>query len=141
MLQPNTPGKFGVGSHAITAIHPSCANAFYEPPRKLFAFGTTANALHCAFPHETGNNRRDSCIDGRECPSCGCLRGVLFREPLMRRLKTAGGVRASQIISRSLSLCFQVCTFHDGCKQGIDQQFFNRKSISRKITHPQSLFK
>jgi len=35
----------------------------------------------------------------------------------------------------------QVCTFHDGCKQGIDQQMFNRKSISRKITHPQSLFK
>ena len=34
----------------------------------------------------------------------------------------------------------QVCTFHDGCKQGIDQQIFNRKSISRKITHPQSLF-
>ena len=35
----------------------------------------------------------------------------------------------------------QVCTFHDGCKQGIDQQIFNRKSISRKITHPQFLFK
>ena len=32
----------------------------------------------------------------------------------------------------------QVCTFHDGCKQGIDQQIFNWKSISRKITHPQS---
>jgi len=32
----------------------------------------------------------------------------------------------------------QVCTFHDGCKQGVDQQIFNRKSISRKITHPQS---
>jgi len=32
----------------------------------------------------------------------------------------------------------QVCTFHDGYKQGIDQQIFNRKSISRKITHPQS---
>ena len=32
----------------------------------------------------------------------------------------------------------KVCTFHDGCKQGIDQQIFNRKSISRKITHPQS---
>jgi len=31
-----------------------------------------------------------------------------------------------------------ICTFHDGCKQGIDQQIFNRKSISRKITHPQS---
>jgi len=27
------------------------------------------------------------------------------------------------------------------CKQGIDQQMFNKKSISRKITHPQSLFK
>jgi len=35
----------------------------------------------------------------------------------------------------------QVCTFYDGCKQEIDQQIFNRKSISRKITHPQSLFK
>jgi len=32
----------------------------------------------------------------------------------------------------------QVCTFHDGCKQGIDRQIFYRKSISRKITHPQS---
>ena len=32
----------------------------------------------------------------------------------------------------------QVCTFHDGCKQGIDQEIFNRKSISRKITHPLS---
>jgi len=29
----------------------------------------------------------------------------------------------------------RVCTFHDGGKQGIDQQIFNRKSISRKITH------
>jgi len=27
------------------------------------------------------------------------------------------------------------------CKQRIDQQIFNRKSIWRKITHPQSLFK
>ena len=34
--------------------------------------------------------------------------------------------------------CNQVCTFHGGCKQGIDQQIFNRKPISRKITHPQS---
>ena len=34
-----------------------------------------------------------------------------------------------------------VYTFHDGCKQGIDQQIFNRKSISRKITHTQSLYK
>ena len=37
-----------------------------------------------------------------------------------------------------LSSFCDVCTFHDGCKQGIDQQIFNRKSISRKITHPQS---
>ena len=29
----------------------------------------------------------------------------------------------------------EVCTFHDGCKQGIDQQIFNRRSISCKITH------
>jgi len=36
-------------------------------------------------------------------------------------------------------ISIQVCTFHDGCKQGIDQQNFKRKSISRKITHPQSL--
>jgi len=34
----------------------------------------------------------------------------------------------------SITLRKQVCTFHDGCKQGIDQQIFNRKSISRKIT-------
>jgi len=27
---------------------------------------------------------------------------------------------------------------NDGCKQGIDEQIFNRKSISREITHPQS---
>ena len=31
-------------------------------------------------------------------------------------------------------ISIQECTFHDGCKQGIDQQIFNRKSISRKIT-------
>jgi len=41
------------------------------------------------------------------------------------------------------SVCYnlnviQVCTFHDWCKQGIDQQIFNRKSISPKITHLQS---
>jgi len=35
---------------------------------------------------------------------------------------------ASSIMSSSV----QVCTFHDGCKQAIDQQIFNRKSISRK---------
>jgi len=35
-------------------------------------------------------------------------------------------------------ISIQVCTFHDGCKQGIDQQIFNRKSISRKIMHSQS---
>ena len=35
-------------------------------------------------------------------------------------------------------ISIQVCTFHDGCKQGIDQQIFNRKLISQKITHPQS---
>jgi len=31
-------------------------------------------------------------------------------------------------------ISIQVCTLHDGCKQGIDQQIFNRKSISRKIS-------
>ena len=36
-----------------------------------------------------------------------------------------------------VKLLFSVCTFHDGCKQGINQQIFNRKSISRKITYPQ----
>jgi len=30
------------------------------------------------------------------------------------------------------------CTFHDGSKQGIDQQIFNRKSISLKVRHPHS---
>jgi len=29
----------------------------------------------------------------------------------------------------------QVSALHVGCKQGIDQQIFNKKSISRKITH------
>jgi len=47
--------------------------------------------------------------------------------------------RSQWCISSSAPLWRQ-CTFHDGCKQGIDQQIFNRKSISRKITHPQSLF-
>ena len=35
-------------------------------------------------------------------------------------------------------ISIQACTFHDVCKQGIDQQIFNRKSISRKIKHPRS---
>ena len=40
----------------------------------------------------------------------------------------------------NLHISLLLCTFHDGCKQGIGQQIFNRnKSISRKITHPQSL--
>jgi len=33
----------------------------------------------------------------------------------------------------SVTALVEVCTFHDGCKQGINQQIFNRKSISRKI--------
>jgi len=33
-----------------------------------------------------------------------------------------------------------VSTLHNGDKQGIDGKIFNRKSISRKIAHPQSLF-
>jgi len=42
----------------------------------------------------------------------------------------------------AFSLPLRTLTFHDdGCKQGIDQQIFNRKSISRKITHLQSSFK
>jgi len=31
-------------------------------------------------------------------------------------------------------ISIQVCTFHDRCKQGIDQQIFNRKLISRKLS-------
>ena len=34
---------------------------------------------------------------------------------------------------QTCTISIQVCTFHDVCKQGIDQQIFNRKSISRKI--------
>jgi len=30
-------------------------------------------------------------------------------------------------------LHLQVSTLHDGCKQGIDQRIFDRKSISRKL--------
>ena len=45
---------------------------------------------------------------------------------------------ATAIKGKEQNLNKQVCTFHDGCKQGIDQQIFNGKSISRKITHPQS---
>ena len=46
--------------------------------------------------------------------------------------------KLQQNYDSNLHISIQVCTFHDGCKQGIDQQIFNRKSISRKITHPQS---
>ena len=38
------------------------------------------------------------------------------------------------VTAEGLHFVLQVCTFHDGCKQAIDQQIFNRKSISRKIT-------
>ena len=38
----------------------------------------------------------------------------------------------------SVISAIKASTLHDGCKQGIDQRIFNRKSISRKITHPQS---
>ena len=47
----------------------------------------------------------------------------------------------------SLLICNMFITYRNRlfhlnlCKEGIDQQIFNRKSISRKITHPQSLFK
>ena len=46
-------------------------------------------------------------------------------------------VRKPFLVENLIAKC-QVCTFHDGFKQGIDQQIFNRKSISRKITHPNS---
>jgi len=48
-------------------------------------------------------------------------------------------IELSCLHNSSLRL-IQVCTFHDGWKQGIDQQIINRKSISRNITHPQSLY-
>ena len=48
---------------------------------------------------------------------------------------------ARQWAARGKNSLVWVFTFHDGCKQEIDQQIFNRKSISRKITPPQSLFK
>jgi len=35
----------------------------------------------------------------------------------------------------------QVSSLHNGSKQGIDQQIFNKKSISRKIIHLHHLFK
>ena len=35
----------------------------------------------------------------------------------------------------------QVSTLRNGFKQGIDQQIYSRKSILRKIMHPQFLFK
>ena len=57
---------------------------------------------------------------------------VTLRTPLCKREVASNNLRLLQ------TLVEQVCTFHDGCKQGIDQQIFNRKSISRKITHPQS---
>jgi len=49
-------------------------------------------------------------------------------------------LRSACIILRWFQLahiCRQACTVHDGVKPGIDQQIFNRKSISRTITHPQ----
>ena len=47
-------------------------------------------------------------------------------------------MRGCEQVTVLLAVYNQVCTFHDGCKQGIDQQIFNRKSISCKFTHPQS---
>ena len=55
-----------------------------------------------------------------------CFRGI-------SRLPSAFVLRWLKLAHISI----QVCTFHDGCKQWIDQQIFNRKSILRKITHPQ----
>jgi len=42
----------------------------------------------------------------------------------------------AQSTMQALDNDYKVSTFQDGCKQGIGQQPFNRKSISRKITHP-----
>ena len=44
-------------------------------------------------------------------------------------LKT--NLEADLIWKINLPMHFQVCAFHDGCKQGINQKIFNRKSISR----------
>jgi len=53
-----------------------------------------------------------------------------FREPYFTKARYGAATARLQLRV--------VCTFHDGCKKGIDQQIFNWKSISRKITHPQS---
>jgi len=45
------------------------------------------------------------------------------------------------VMIKRAHIYIQVCTLHNGIKQGINQQIFNRKSISCKIMHPQSLFK
>ena len=88
-----------------------------------------------------------------------CLTGTPPQET-----RASGHIMKHALKSTSVSVCFrgisrlpsafvffwwfklahisiQACTFHDGCKQGIDQQILNMKSISRKITHPQSLSK
>jgi len=44
-------------------------------------------------------------------------------------------------LADSNKLYRQVSTPHNGGKKGIDQQNYNRKLISRKSMHPQSLFK
>jgi len=50
-----------------------------------------------------------------------------------------GKIENKKMFRCSLSLSTgQVSTLHNGCKKGIDQQILNRKSFSRRITHPQS---
>jgi len=74
-------------------------------------------------------------IRNRMEPKCKLLQ----REKLVHSWNKCIRCQSGRLLRNKAKL--QVCTFHDGCKQGIDQQIFNRKSISRKIPHPQSLFK
>jgi len=56
---------------------------------------------------------------------------------LSRNQSTAIYFRLFAMIQTSTYLYWSMY-FPRRCKQGIDQQIFNRKWISRKITHPQS---
>jgi len=73
----------------------------------------------------------------------GCFTGWMI---LITYIFPTVGPLPNLVLPNKDALCFvrlsdmseELCTFHDGYKQGIDQQIFNRKSISRKIMHPQS---
>jgi len=53
-------------------------------------------------------------------------------------LSSTSSLKNKEAICTLLVSTIQISTLNDGCKQEIDQQLFNRKSISRKITDPQS---